>query len=172
MSNLLLDVVWHPTQSNTLGITLSEGDVVLCRIDGESASWTDNTSFTLQTITQHELEPWTLAFSLDGKCVLSGGDDAILQCTSLEDEPVTLWKDRKTHLAGVTAILPVTKTLFVTGSYDEHIRLLYRAPSGRLSAIADTGLGGGVWRLKLLESTMETDEKSGSIRSEGGNHGR
>ena len=66
--------------------------------------------------------------------------------------------DAKSHSAGVTAILPVivldgTKVeVLVTGSYDEHIRVLAPRANGKWNNILEYRLGGGVWRLKLLET--------------------
>lgn len=64
-----------------------------------------------------------------------------------------LWQNRKLHHAGITAILPLSKTLITTGSYDDHIRLLQlpKIPGDtRPQLLAELNLGGGVWRLKLL----------------------
>lgn len=64
-----------------------------------------------------------------------------------------LWQNRKLHHAGITAILPLSETLVITGSYDDHIRLLQlpKIPGDtRPKLLAELNLGGGVWRLKLL----------------------
>lgn len=64
-----------------------------------------------------------------------------------------LWQNRKLHHAGITAILPLSETLIITGSYDDHIRLLQlpKIPGDtRPKLLAELNLGGGVWRLKLL----------------------
>ncbi|RDI81343.1 hypothetical protein Vi05172_g8650 [Venturia inaequalis] len=45
---------------------------------------------------------------------------------------------------------PPTPSLLLTGSYDDHIRLLRTTP--RPSLLTDLNLNGGVWRLKLLSS--------------------
>ncbi|OJJ48644.1 hypothetical protein ASPZODRAFT_130744 [Penicilliopsis zonata CBS 506.65] len=60
------------------------------------------------------------------------------------------------HTAGVTSILPLPvplqdgAPLILTGSYDESLRLYHASPRG--SVLAETCLGGGVWRLQLLRS--------------------
>ena len=70
-----------------------------------------------------------------------------------------VWEDRKIHGAGVTAILPLKEEdvgeedLVITGSYDDHIRLLHLPHVGRRTVKAELDLGGGVWRLKLLSAT-------------------
>ncbi|KAL2835059.1 hypothetical protein BDW59DRAFT_155882 [Aspergillus cavernicola] len=72
------------------------------------------------------------------------------------------------HTAGITSILPLPlplhatngAPLLLTGSYDESIRI-YHA-TGRGGVIAEMGVGGGVWRLKVLSSTSSiTDTNSG-----------
>ncbi|KAK3936898.1 hypothetical protein QBC46DRAFT_295369 [Diplogelasinospora grovesii] len=106
----------------------------------------------------------------------SGGDDSALRCKMFscdrsDGESGKLvvdldYLDRKlsSHDAGVTAILPLpglngetVPTLVVTGSYDDHIRL-FQMPTavltggpGRPEKLAEENLGGGVWRLKLID---------------------
>ncbi len=107
--------------------------------------------------------------------MLSGGDDSMLRYTTCVlstqacSEESELGVDvpfpavqMRGHDAGVTAILPLPLTnegseLVVTGSYDDHIRLFSVAPLERTHGIrttrklAERNLGGGVWRLKLVE---------------------
>ena len=85
----------------------------------------------------------TGALMPDGAGVMSGGDDSAIKMIELSDEPHEVdvvksdrykparyasWSDRKVHGAGVTAILPLhvddESGLVVTGSYDDHIRML------------------------------------------------
>lgn len=150
-TDLVLDLAWHPAEPHTIGLTLSGGKVLLCR----ATDWAD-TSFTLQHVCDHTLEPWTLAFSADGSNIFSGGDDMLLQCRDITaDTTIGVWQDSKLHSAGITAILPLTEDLVVTGSYDDHIRLLHRPRGKRPTVLAETDLEGGVWRLKLVEETVE-----------------
>lgn len=65
-----------------------------------------------------------------------------------EDTLLSTKLPRKFHNAGVTAILPLQPGLILTGSYDDHIRLIRIQP--RPSILTEFNLGGGVWRLKLL----------------------
>ncbi|KAL6240139.1 hypothetical protein BDW75DRAFT_197064 [Aspergillus navahoensis] len=70
------------------------------------------------------------------------------------------------HTAGVTSILPLPiplshpaakgDPLLLTGSYDEHLRVYHACRGGRGEAIAEMGLGGGVWRLQLLSMHTST----------------
>ena len=106
--------------------------------------------------------------------VYSGGDDSIVfyvEC-SLDDEvrsgelslqtpyPPTRIKG---HTAGVVSILPLPIRLpqglriVVTGSYDDYLRVYAVSPfgeafgAGKARLVAEENLGGGVWRLKLLD---------------------
>jgi diphthamide biosynthesis protein 7 len=110
---------------------------------------------------------------------ISGGDDMRLHSghgripattipsPSLSDDSPPgsmIFQDRRIHTAGVTALLPLTSNLLITGSYDDHIRLLHipstssttdggserRGPM-RPQVLAELQLGGGVWRIKFLE---------------------
>ncbi|KAL4779815.1 hypothetical protein BJX76DRAFT_364909 [Aspergillus varians] len=69
------------------------------------------------------------------------------------------------HTAGVTSILPLPiplshpvcngEPLLLTGSYDECLRVYHATRGGRV--IAESGLGGGVWRLQLLNAAEKGD---------------
>jgi diphthamide biosynthesis protein 7 len=113
--------------------------------------------------------------------ILSGGDDMYLRSTRIaiptssssssepSDDPPSstlVFQDRRIHTAGVTALLPLTPNLLITGSYDDHIRLVHipsaktnaggefeRAGPARPQVMAELDLGGGVWRIKTLEET-------------------
>jgi diphthamide biosynthesis protein 7 len=60
------------------------------------------------------------------------------------------------HTAGVTSILPLPVSLvddapiLLTGSYDEGLRVYHATRRGEV--LAEQGLGGGVWRLQLLDT--------------------
>ena len=166
---LVLSLCWHPTAAQILGLTLSSGSVLLVQPNDPSAQlWNPQTTLTTTDLQTHSLEAWMLAFGLPSPAkenpsitILSGGDDMLLQASTLDAETreTTLqWQDRRIHQAGVTAILPLAADLVVTGSYDDHIRLL-SIPSAttttgprRCRALAEENLEGGVWRLKLLAS--------------------
>ncbi|KAE9980261.1 hypothetical protein EG328_000396 [Venturia inaequalis] len=167
---LVLSFCWHPEDGGVMSTTLSNGEVHVLRRgrgdrDGESV-WMGSK----QKISSHDLEAWTSCFSSTGEEVLfSGGDDAVVQYTNtpteFQDEaeqqqeqqqddgnaPLTPHKlPRKFHNAGITALLPLPPSLLLTGSYDDHIRLLRTTP--RPSLLTELNLNGGVWRLKLLSS--------------------
>ncbi|GAB7346668.1 hypothetical protein MBLNU459_g1795t2 [Dothideomycetes sp. NU459] len=153
-SILVLSLTWHPTSPTTVGVTLSSGEVQTCDLAPPTATTTTAEAAT-KTILQHELEAWTLAFSPAGTAVFSGGDDAALRFAAADAG--SEWADRRSHGAGVTAILPLAREadVLVTGSYDDRIRVV-RAPAvGRRQVLAEEELGGGVWRLKLLQGEAE-----------------
>ncbi|KXS95067.1 hypothetical protein AC579_2115 [Pseudocercospora musae] len=158
-TTLVLSLTWHPFRPHVLGLTLSNGNVLLCECCNSSSAegqlWSQDAVIAMHDIQQHGLEAWTMAFTTETAKTLSGGDDLVLQCSQIQDEGEdmqieALWKDRKLHEAGVTAILPLSDILVVTGSYDDHIRFLSVPSVGRRQTLASLNLGGGVWRLKLL----------------------
>ena len=162
-SVLVLSLAWHPWRAHVIGLTLSDGSVCLCE-STEGELWSQDAVIHQTTIHHHTLEAWTLAFSGSNSTnVLSGGDDCVLQSSSINDhnERQLQWQDRKLHDAGVTAILPLTSELAVTGSYDDHIRLTHLPPSGRRQVLAEANMGGGVWRLKTLSSTTSLPSPEG-----------
>jgi diphthamide biosynthesis protein 7 len=138
---------------------------------------------TAKQVLEHELEAWTLVFSHDGKAIYSGGDDASLRFSTLqsttpstststsdsqeqeaegdeeeEDDFTPIqWQDRRSHQAGVTAILPLAteENILITGSYDDNIRVLHTPLIGRKQILAEENLEGGVWRLKMLKEESE-----------------
>ena len=129
----------------------------------------------------HSLEAWTITWAIHERhsrvketteaslaMMYSGGDDSAL-CKHFiglqvqEDasiETKTAEMDTKTHSAGVTAILPLQsddeEQLVLTGSYDEYLRLL-QFKKGRSTILAEQRLGGGVWRLKMIDSRRTED---------------
>ncbi|KAK3699313.1 hypothetical protein LTR37_016465 [Vermiconidia calcicola] len=160
-SVLVLSLAWHPRYADAIGITQSNGDVSLCTTTAAKA-WSEDASISNANIHHHELEAWTLAFTGPGSTsILSGGDDVVLQHSLIdinEHEEATLqWRDRKLHQAGVTALLPVTSDIVVTGSYDDHIRLIACSAGARRHVLAELNLGGGVWRLRILAASESLD---------------
>ncbi|KIW89035.1 uncharacterized protein Z519_10520 [Cladophialophora bantiana CBS 173.52] len=124
------------------------------------------------------------------RVILSGGDDSALIASSASPSTITthpsapnstslspcdtlslnampLWKDRRSHTAGVVSILPLPPATvrsgnggenrrdiipLATGSYDEYIRLFeIDTQTYRASFKAELRVDGGVWRLKVLD---------------------
>ncbi|KAF2743519.1 WD-40 repeat-containing protein-like protein [Sporormia fimetaria CBS 119925] len=150
---------WHP-KVPIFGLSLSTGEISLGSMKEPMSS---------TTVCSHDLEAWTLSFLPNGSGVNSGGDDSKLIFSELQEnideafsevEPVfkeprrLSWSDKNIHGAGVTAILPlmdVSDDLVLTGSYDDHIRLIEAPAVGRRRVLAEANLEGGVWRLKRLD---------------------
>ncbi|KAK7992294.1 hypothetical protein PG988_001088 [Apiospora saccharicola] len=137
-----------------------------------------------EPVLAHTLEAWTVAFSpvlyevTDQNLftVYSGGDDSMmlqaacnLQADSPHIEAVTPVIKTKGHGAGVTAILPLDITfenkarVLLTGSYDDHFRVYAAHESGpetlamRAKLLKESNLDGGVWRLKLVSLTRQSE---------------
>ena len=173
---LFLQCSWHPVVENAIAVSTSTGLARLLHLDRD---WKvqAHTDLALGNF----LEAWSIAFSpstdnaRQAISVYCGGDDSLLRyalCPRDADKPspppteasssspVTI---RGQHDAGVTAILPLPLLagdggrLVVTGSYDDHMRVFsildldqsLGAKSVRL--LADRNLGGGVWRLGLVD---------------------
>lgn len=133
----LLYLTWHPTEEKTLAYTLSTGGVVtadMSRIQHQPDYWYQ----------PHSDQAWTCEWSHDGRIVYSGADDSVLNAQDIETRK-TVWKDSKTHQAGVTAIMarPDGNTL-ITGSYDDNLRVFDLRTRG---VVGQINLEGGVWRL-------------------------
>jgi diphthamide biosynthesis protein 7 len=158
---LVLALAWRPNDSSVMAVTLSDGNIVVLRRETGTFTGQDTEGISMSWSKAHSLEAWTLSFNAyalqDEKFYLySGGDDSVLQktiCSSAvgEFELVSEWANRKIHGAGVTAILPIDKDTILTGSYDDHLRVIDLA-TGRPKEIVDLNQDGGVWRLKRLES--------------------
>lgn len=172
---LFLQCSWHPSLDGAIAVTTSTGLARLLHLDSE---WKIKASTDLGI--PNSLEAWSIAFSppttaaadQDGQTVsvYCGGDDSSLRYTTLCSSstgrlempyaPVTL---KGHHDAGVTAILPLPLQaadggrLVVTGSYDDHLRVLavhdLDASHGvkQVRLVGDENLGGGVWRLSLVD---------------------
>ncbi|KAH3977492.1 hypothetical protein HBI56_048240 [Parastagonospora nodorum] len=166
---LITAFAWHP-ESYMVGMTVSDGRVCLGIIDESEEEQGESVGGNVMELAKHDLEAWTLSFALDGTSILSGGDDSALKLIELSEDHdhedkqdddryqtarYTSWTDKKIHQAGVTAILPLhldnEAGLMVTGSYDDSIRLVSFSATGQRRILADLNLGGGVWRIKLLD---------------------
>ncbi|KAK9467304.1 WD40-repeat-containing domain protein [Lipomyces arxii] len=151
---LALSVCFSIADPTKISVTLSSGE-------WKVVSLTSTKMPSLITAyAAHSLEAWTSAFSSNGSVLYSGGDDSCLSAFDLRMD-VQVWKDSRSHGAGVTAILPFQgndMTLW-TGSYDESLRMWdVRGTYGRGKVVDELPLGGGVWRLiPCTASDMQTD---------------
>ncbi|KAI7162517.1 WD40 repeat-like protein [Hortaea werneckii] len=169
---LVLSLAWHPKDAKVIGLTLSDGRAVVCRAR-QGDLWAGDQGIEITTVFSHSLEAWWLAFSPSYSGALdlySGGDDQLLQRTVEGEEPeqcTSLWQDRRIHQAGVTYILPLSRDLILTGSYDDHIRLISAPAVGRRQVLAEANLGGGVWRIKPLSHHPSHEQDGGENTASG-----
>ena len=172
-SILVLSLAWCPLASEIgeLAASFSDGSTIVLN------STKYQTGKLAKVGESHELEAWTVAWPIRDygkeRIVFSGGDDSAICINEFDAQPsdTTLLsesvnrgpvqRDRKTHGAGVTAILPLATTapaegqIIVTGSYDEVVRVLSlpKSPSSsRWGLLVEKRLGGGVWRLKHVRT--------------------
>ena len=178
--SLTLSLAWNPivAQSDIIAASSSDGEIAIFDTKGQSPMTDAKTE-------AHSLEAWTLAWTYpeseseteycESLELYSGGDDSVLCRHGLCGRPVigspndgnmpsprydfqAQIRDTKTHMAGVTAILPLQpvfhgEQVLLTGSYDEYVRVLLPVEGGkRPKLLAEKRLGGGVWRLNILAS--------------------
>ncbi|KAH8645638.1 hypothetical protein BX600DRAFT_477734 [Xylariales sp. PMI_506] len=178
---LILSCCWHPNIPDLIAVTTSTFEVHVLRVDD---AWNISETGSNPILT-HTLEAWTVAFSsvppLNSSVgqnggnlftIFSGGDDSKLLQTACLYQPENGgdgdWVENLTppitirgHQAGVTAILPLDIEIdggyiMLTGSYDDHIRgYLIHQQGQRPQLLAETNLGGGVWRLKLIKTVRK-----------------
>lgn len=170
-STLVLSFAWHPKTPSVLAATLSTGQVMLINVPRLASAESQHAPPV--EVFKHDDQAWIVSFSPEGQIVLSGGDDSTLRATPIHHldhgEHVCIesngydayraaqqWLDRKIHGAGVTAILPLlSDQIMVTGSYDDKIRVVQIPDVGgvpkRAKELAECDLGGGVWRIAIIE---------------------
>ena len=170
---LVLQLAWRP-----VSVGESTFKVAMALSDGRIAilSFSSDTYF-VYFISSHSLEVWFVTWdNVDHDIIYSGGDDS---CFCVSRDPVDVdpnmaekvqdgiqetdmtkfvpfYRNAKIHGAGVTSILHLAVSdhgdrFVMTGSYDEHLRIL-RQQEGRLTweVVLVQLLGGGIWRLKTL----------------------
>ncbi|KAI1007722.1 hypothetical protein K3495_g507 [Podosphaera aphanis] len=185
---LILSLAWYPYQQSLvedtgrtpiISLTASNGGVFIVRLSSDFTSY--NILNDGVPLIQHNDNAWTCCIS--NNFIFSGGDDSILSRVDFEQDAmeaqgevklITSLNDSssqtnfKGHNAGVTAILvlptkDVNSIILLTGSYDDHVRV-WETPSlhSKLKALAKLDLGGGVWRLKMIESHISNEDTGAS----------
>lgn len=169
---LALQCCWHPAVDRAIAISTSTG---LARLLHLGPDWRIQAHTDLAV--GNSLEAWSIAFSPHVEkagqtvSVYCGGDDSMLRYALCPDPhkpppseaPYATVSIRGQHDAGVTAILPLALVagdggrVVVTGSYDDYVRVFsirhvdqsFGARS--VQPLAAKNLGGGVWRLSLVD---------------------
>ncbi|KAG8529360.1 uncharacterized protein KY384_005996 [Bacidia gigantensis] len=174
-----LDWVSTVGEKDKIAMACSDGTLGVVHFDARDPSSCSSTSF----VSIHIQQAWYVAWDgFDEQRLYSGGDDAHF-CT-FEDPLIVLprtnqgrgpsdeaiadfqpsVRDKRTHTYGVTAIVPIGKgtdgeSIVLTGSYDNRLRILRRRKAVlSWQTIAETDLGGGVWRISFLEHLTNIQE--------------
>jgi diphthamide biosynthesis protein 7 len=129
-----------------MSLTVTTEGILISTSEGTIMSL-DHDLKVRKSVKVSELEVWTQSCnyaSLDQNTVFAGSDDGALSVVDLRSESVTLC-NRRTHGAGITAILPYTEVTFLSGSYDDTIRSFDMRNLRR--PVHEANLGGGVWRI-------------------------
>ena len=137
-------------------VSTQQGSLKLFSLDSSSSSGGLRllTTYSHEHMLSHQPVPaWIAAFNThsQGTCFLSGGDDGVLKLFDIRSSSGScVQMNRESHEAGVTAAQwhPERENVFVTGSYDEQLRVFdQRKLSAPLTAARAKG---GIWRVKWL----------------------
>lgn len=139
---MALYVDWIDTN---LAVSFSDGKVSIFELDSCQLNCT-------QIMQNHTLEAWSAVFDLNDKnIVYSGGDDCLLVKHDLRTQSPA--SKNRYHTAGVTHFTTSKgqPDQFMSGSYDELICKWDSRQTRR--PLHELGLGGGVWRIQLENTT-------------------
>ncbi|KAI9791468.1 MAG: hypothetical protein M1816_003812 [Peltula sp. TS41687] len=182
-------LAWHPRDKNILAVSLSTGSIALVRLSlvidvVQLAVVRDAMSLH----GHNNMTAWTVAFGEPGKylgrpergdfVLWSGGDDGTIQFSCVHHNEETGVVDFKQitslppigrfHGAGVTALLPLPANahsagfnLVLTGSYDEHVRLVNSVGP---KLFTELRLEDGVWNLRFLTDLSYVDRQKTQMR--------
>ena len=158
LKTLSLSLDW----SNRLREVSDDSDVKIAVSDSKGGiSVVDvGASRVTQSFTAHEYEAWICSFDcFHPEIVYSGGDDAKLRRWDLRMNPAgsgATHTNSKAHTAGVCSFQshPFREHILASGSYDENV-FIWDARNFK-SALCETNVGGGVWRLKWRPGDAKT----------------
>ena len=175
---IALSHCWLHQTNNYVVISDQQGCLSICDFDN-----TNGLRFS-QSWSAHEYECWTCAWDqADLNIVYSGADDTLLKIWDIRDCQKAIHINRK-HPMGICSIIPNENnpSEFLTGSFDEHLRLWDKRQL--TEPVKQIKLGGGVWKMRpypgqadvLLCSCMQNgfvivDLKSATIRCHYQQHG-
>ena len=192
---LFLSFAWHPSMEGVVAVTTSHGHVHILRLDSDYGSARSATkpvvSHSLEVwcvaiYPSVSTDDQGLPNGQESFTLFTGGDDSTLRylsCDVAEGPDVGALQlnipfppaAMRGHGAGVTAVLPLPlgkqddgRSVIVTGSYDDHIRIYSIVPLHKSAGmrrerlLGEFNLGGGVWRLKLIQ--VEKGDPGGTWR--------
>ena len=193
-SILVTSLAWEPEANTKLAASLSDGRVALLDYENSPAliqtvQVHDLEAWTVAWSTNLFREGFRTLYS-GGDDSRLGTISGLSFCTNHSgstykkklDTPDTGYDDlvhastsqisvnNKIHTAGVTAILPITSgingngEIVMTGSYDEHVRVLELTATNKWTALTKLHVGGGVWRLKCLSVSRKAEDNSHETR--------
>ncbi len=159
---------WAPNSRHAMAVTTSDGGVYLVKfsLNYDGFQILNNE----KPVIMHSEYAWCSSFSSAGDRLYSGGDDNKLRLEDLGNILSVLNSEEELetselfpegipgHDAGVTFILPLPSPksdgqleILLTGSYDDHIRIIsIPAYPSRPKVLTELHLGGGVWRIKII----------------------
>lgn len=150
---LFLSLSWCAVGSiSQLLVSTQSGSIICYQFDGNKIVESNKFS-SVHSKFGESLPCWIVANDIhsNGHRFISGGDDCMMRLWDLRsDSHSPIFKDSKTHQAGVTSAQwhHIHQDLFVTGSYDEFVRLwdikMMKKP------ILEIPSNGGVWRSKWM----------------------
>ena len=168
--SLTLSLAWAPMPADSGAIAASSSDGAIAIFDTKD----QDPEIKFKMHDNRGREVWTVAWTTsqcprhDGQPdLVSGGDDSTFCRYELYEKPIdgdrshqyniaNPLRDKSSHEAGVTALLPLVPVidstqLILTGSYDENVRLLFIDEIYPKPGIfVEKNLGGGVWSLKQI----------------------
>ena len=143
-----------PTSPTTTLVTLSDGTTLHVSFEADSVS-------VLNGAQTSSFQSWC-AIPYNQDTIIAGGDDGCMVALDRQTFSVVSL-DRKSHTAGVTALLKIElggQAFLCTGSYDGFLRVFKRDIKTKIFVLQDSAqLDGGVWRLY-----PQQQQQSASIR--------
>lgn len=179
---LITSFAWHPDPAKSTNIvtTDSEGKVIafnLLSLDSGTSSGSSSPISPQHApateLARHDEAAWHASWTSFGQQVLHGGDDAVLGWVDIsshdgdhewslfnhvgDDEShkgLQIYRDRRVHGAGVTAVLLLLGRWILSGSYDDHLRILQLPKHGtKVVEGSRIKFDDGVFRLRILRKT-------------------
>ena len=144
-----------PTSMTTTLVTLSDGTTMHVSLEADNVS-------VLNVAQTSSFQSWC-AIPYGQDTIVAGGDDGCMVTLDKSTFSV-LCRDRKSHTAGITALLEIevgSQALLCTGSYDGFLRVFKRDIQTNTFVLLDSAqLDGGVWRLYPQQQRQQQQDNS------------